>query len=59
MQRKNKTRMKIVTFHLPEKVLELVDYLVEKKYFSDRADFFREATRFLLQQYINLLPEAQ
>jgi len=50
--------MKVVTIHLPEAYIELLDQLVAKKKYSSKGEAIRAAVRDLIyQEFGSLVPE--
>jgi Arc/MetJ-type ribon-helix-helix transcriptional regulator len=49
-------RMKVISVHLPEPYLQVMDKLVRRKYYLSRADVIRTALHDLIvKEHINLI----
>jgi len=52
---KNKNKMKLVTVHFPESMIEGLDELVRQGYYTSRSEAIRVAVRDLLKKQLYLM----
>ena len=51
VRKKNKSKMILITVHLTEQQIKMLDHLVERKLFPNRSEAIRYAIRRLIEEY--------